>query len=78
MPSSRGSSRPRDRTRSSVSPALAGGFFTTRTTWEAPMTPKWVTGSDSCLNSGLVCLTSLFGGHRPLLGLLLPNPSHLH
>ena len=35
MPSSRGSSQPRDRTRVSVSPALAGGFFTTSTTWEA-------------------------------------------
>ena len=33
MPSSRGSSQPRDRT---TSPALAGGFFTTSTTWESP------------------------------------------
>ena len=31
MLSSRGSSRPRDRT---MSPELAGGFFTTSTTWE--------------------------------------------
>ena len=35
MPSSRGSSRPRDRTHICMSPALAGGFFTTSVTWEA-------------------------------------------
>ena len=34
IPSSRGSSRPRDRTRVSL-PALAGKFFTTSTPWEA-------------------------------------------
>ena len=34
-PSSRGSSRPRDQIRVSF-PALAGGFFTTSVTWEAP------------------------------------------
>ena len=39
MPSSRGSSRPRDQTHISTSPALAGRFFTTSTTWEAPSTP---------------------------------------
>ena len=33
--SSRGSSQPRDRTASPVSPALAGGFFTTSATWQA-------------------------------------------
>ena len=33
MPSSRGSSQPRDRTHVSV--LVAGGFFTTSTTWEA-------------------------------------------
>ena len=36
MPSSRESSQPRDQTLSLRSPALAGGFFTTSTTWEAP------------------------------------------
>ena len=36
MPSSRGSSRPRDQTQVSLAPALAGGFLTTSTTWEAP------------------------------------------
>ena len=36
MPFSRGSSRPRDRTCISVSSAVAGGFFTTNATWEAP------------------------------------------
>ena len=35
MPSSRRSSQPRDQTHVSYIPALAGGFFTTRTTWEA-------------------------------------------
>ena len=36
MPSSRGSSRPRDRTRTSLkSPALASGSFTTSAPWEA-------------------------------------------
>ena len=35
MPSSRGSSPPRDQTCISVSPARAGGFFITRSTWEA-------------------------------------------
>ena len=35
MPSSRGSSRPRDKPASLMSPALADRFFTTSTTWEA-------------------------------------------
>ena len=35
MPSSRGSSLTQGRAHSSVSPALAGGVFTTRATWEA-------------------------------------------
>ena len=35
MPSSRGSSLPRDQTLSLSFPALAGRFFTTRATWEA-------------------------------------------
>ena len=35
MPSSRGSSRPRIESESHMSPALAGGFFTTSATWEA-------------------------------------------
>ena len=35
MPSSRGSSPPGDRTRVYMSPALTGGFFTSRATWEA-------------------------------------------
>ena len=43
MPSSRGSSQPRDQSPGSslVSPALAGRFFTTNTTWEAPYLPRW-------------------------------------
>ena len=35
MPSSRGSSWPRDQPESLTPPALAGGFFTTSATWEA-------------------------------------------
>ena len=35
MPSSRGSSGPKDRTGSLMSPALAAGIFTIITTWEA-------------------------------------------
>ena len=35
MPSSRGSSQPRDQTASLTSPELAGSFFTTSATWEA-------------------------------------------
>ena len=35
VPSSSGSSQPGDQTHISVSPALAGRFFTTSTTWEA-------------------------------------------
>ena len=35
MPSSRGASQPREQTCVSVSPALAGGWFTTSITWEA-------------------------------------------
>ena len=36
VPSSKGSSRPGIEPKSLVSPALAGGFFTTSATWEAP------------------------------------------
>ena len=39
MPSSRGSSQPRDETSSPMSPALAGRFFTTSATWEAQVVP---------------------------------------
>ena len=37
MPSSRGSFWPRDWTCISMCPVLAGGFFTTSATWEAPI-----------------------------------------
>ena len=40
MPSSSRSSQPRDGTHISMSPALAGGFFTTSTAWEAPLCPR--------------------------------------
>ena len=35
MPSARGSSQPRDRTRICMPPASTGGFFTTWATWKA-------------------------------------------
>ena len=38
MPSSRGSSQPRDEPKSLKAPALGGGFFTTSATWEADVT----------------------------------------
>ena len=41
IPSSRGSSQPMAELESLVSPALAGGFFTTSATWEAPYLPPW-------------------------------------
>ena len=51
VPSSRGSSSPRDRIMYLMSPSLAGRFFTTSATWEAPnpehlllisiLTPWW-------------------------------------
>ena len=39
MPSSRGPSDPEIKPSSLKSPALAGRFFTTRATWEAPYFP---------------------------------------
>ena len=46
MPSSRGSSQPRDPTQSLKSPALAGRFFTTKEAWEAPVPNKTPPGVD--------------------------------
>ena len=43
--SSRGSSGPRDEAHISVSPALAGRFFITSTTWEALAICKYITVS---------------------------------
>ena len=40
MPFSRGSSQPKDQTASLVSPAQAGGLFTTSTTWKAKKKKK--------------------------------------
>ena len=61
MPSSRRSSRPRDRTFKSVSPALAGDYFTRWVTWKP--SKLWVSTKCSVLyqmlslrfNSGLRC-----------------------
>ena len=61
VPSSRGSSRPRDRTPVSMSPALAGGLFTTSATREALVGVKCYYlcfQNDSC--SPLVGLGILF------------------
>ena len=44
---SRGSSQPRDRTHVSMSPALAGRFFTISATWEAQGPLEWVATSFS-------------------------------
>ena len=41
IPSSRGSSRLGDRTQISVSPALAGGFFTISATWRTQVLASW-------------------------------------
>ena len=41
MPTSTGSSRPRDQTHLSISLVLAGGFFTTSATWEALYMNIW-------------------------------------
>ena len=55
IPPSKGSSWPRDQTRSLLSPALAGRFFTTSTTWEAIAVqvggPKW---QDFCVLASMV------------------------
>ena len=56
IPLSRGSSQPRDRTTSLMSPALAEGFFTTSTTWEEicnfyfSSTPMWREGGQISTN----------------------------
>ena len=51
VPSSRGSSQPGIKPASLTAPALAGGFFTTSTTWEAP-SPVYLPASQKWL---LVC-----------------------
>ena len=48
MPSSKGSSWPRDWTRISYISSIADGFFTTSATWKAPKTRQ--SGSDSALS----------------------------
>ena len=66
MPSSRGSSQPKDQTCTLTSPALTGGFLTTSATWEALLT-KYV-----LLNNSEVPQTQLRkerAGHLGLLGI---------
>ena len=50
MTSSRGSSQPRDQTSSLRSPALAGVFFTTSTTWETKKIYKNILKDVYCEN----------------------------
>ena len=69
--SSRGSSRPRDQTHISVSPALAGGFFTTHATWKA-LSPLLISESSepaplSPFSSLLISESSEPGGWSPML-----------
>ena len=51
VPSSRGPARPRDRTQVSYISCMAGGFFTTSTTWEA---------QDAALDVGYLVLGSFY------------------
>ena len=76
--SSRGSSRPRDQTHISVSPALAGGFFTTHATWKA-LSPLLI--SESSEPGGwspmLPGMTAFLGAPCRNLGAALAAPSVL-
>ena len=59
--SSRASSPPRDWLFSLVTPALAGGFFTTSTTWEVQSrTLEFSTGETSVLQQTFGCVESRF------------------
>ena len=59
MPSSRGSSQPRDWSASLESPALAGCVFTTSATWEAPVMNKYI--------HKVSCLPQMVGNVLPSL-----------
>ena len=76
MPSSRGPSRPRDRTRVSASPALAGAFFTTeppmpsqmlyRTLFTALLNTGWAWSSGSEEHeAGCPCAGRMKAGRIP-------------
>ena len=74
MSSFRGSSQPRDPTTSLVSPALAGGFFTTGTTWEALKDPKGQGGAIKAvviIGRASLCSPLLYPTVRELL--FIPN-----
>ena len=94
MSSSRGSSWPRDQTLISTSLALAGEFFTTSTTWEAPSLKAYCGNRSSMLlrilqnnfNWWSVCfewivhmLQGLNCGIAPLPNPSAPHPNrHIH
>ena len=60
VPSSRGSSQPRDQKHGSSSPAWAGEFFTASATWEAHSLVGWrFTLTAKKLASQLICVLSI-------------------
>ena len=75
IPFSRGSSRPRDQTCVSMSPALVGSFFTTGTTWEGPLLQQSVTKSLFLMSPlcHLIVSTQLYFQNLHLL----PSNNHL-
>ena len=84
MPSSRGSSQPRIEPTSLMSPALAGGFFSTGATWEAPVESMLL----SCFSHVRLCAIPQTAAHHApsslgfsrqkyWSGLLCPPPGHL-
>ena len=58
MPSSRGSSQYRNQTHILMSPALAGGFFTTSATWEAHLYQHCITKLFTWIPTGNRCYWS--------------------
>ena len=63
MPSSRASYPLRDETASRVSPALAGGFFTTSASWEALIRGESLASKRQSIGWAWVGLRSLQGRH---------------
>ena len=74
MPSSKGSSQPRDRICLLPSPALAGGFFTTRATWEAQMMRYREPDPEGSRAQGLLSQWSLRCANLLACGGILAHP----